>query len=38
MIEAGSGIAAPTIFTVPDVLVNGVAESSLPLLKSKLSN
>jgi len=37
MIEAGSGTPAPTIFTVPDVLVNEVAESSLPLLKSKLS-
>ena len=37
MIEAGSGTPAPTIFTVPDVLVSEVAESSVPVLKSKLS-
>jgi hypothetical protein len=37
MIEAGSGTVAATMFTVPDVLVNGVAESSVPLLKPKLS-
>ena len=34
-IEAGSGTAAPTMLTVPDMVVNGVAESSVPPLKSK---
>jgi hypothetical protein len=34
-IEAGSGMVALEIITVPDVLVNGVAESAVPLLKSK---
>lgn len=36
-IEAGSGTAEATIVTVPIVLVNGVAESSPPVSKSKLS-
>jgi hypothetical protein len=36
-IDDGSGIEAAEMMTVPGVLVNGTAESSAPVLKSKLS-
>ena len=37
MIEAGSGMEAPVIITVPDVLVKGTAEVSPPVLKLSTS-
>ena len=37
IIVEGSGIAAAMMFTPPEVLVNRVAEVSVPVLKLKLS-